>query len=166
MSQTAKFALSLAVSAVAALDLGGATVKAGTSASLTLADGVGANQANKYFADTRTLAASATEAIDLAGTLLDAFGAVINFTKVKAIVIVARAANVNDVQVGGAASNGFISWVGAATDKVKVKPGGAFAIFAPDVNGYSATAATADLLQITNGGAGTSVTYDIVIVGV
>jgi len=166
MTQTAKFALSLAVALAASQDLGAAEVSARAGASLTLTDGAAANQANKFFADTRTIAASGTDTLDLVGTLTDTFGALINFTKIKAIVVVARGANVNDVVIGGAVANGFVSPFGAATDKVKVKPGGAFAIFAPDVNGYAVTAATADLLQIANSAAGTSVTYDIVIVGV
>src|SRR5438045_3617892 len=77
-----------------------------------LGDGVGADQANKLFSDTRTLGPSATENLDLNNVLADAFGAVLLLVKVKAIIIVAAAANANDVLVGGASSNQFASWVG------------------------------------------------------
>ena len=68
--------------------------------------------------------------------------------------------------VGGAGSNGFTSWVGDATDVVKVKPGGALILVAPDATGYAVTAGTGDLLTITNSAGSTSVTYDVVIMGV
>ena len=132
---------------------------------LALTDGGGANQATNLFSDTRTLAASANESLDLAGALTNAFGQVINFTKVKALMVFAAATNVNDVVVGGAAANGFIAPFGAATHTVRVKPGGALIITAPDANGLTVTAATADLLQIANGGAGSTVTYDVIIIG-
>ena len=134
-------------------------------ASYVFTDGSGANQANKIWTDTRTIAASGTDSLDLNGVLLDAFGATLNFTKIRGLIITADAANTNDVVVGGAGSNGFISWVGAATHTVKVKPGGMMMLAAPDVNGYAVTAATADLLLITNGGAGTGVNYTITVIG-
>jgi hypothetical protein len=69
------------------------------------------------------------------------------------------------VIVGGAAANQFLTWVGAATHTVTVRPGGLFQLIAPDATAYAVTATTADLLRITNSGAGTSVTYDIVLLG-
>lgn len=133
---------------------------------LGLGSGTGAGQADKLWTSgARTLAASTTEDLDLAGTLLDALGGTVTLARVKGIVIAAAAANTNDVVVGGAASNGFISWVGSATDKVKVKPGGFLALFAPDAIAYAVTGGTADLLRVGNGGAGTSVTYDITVIG-
>lgn len=165
MTLTTKIALTIACSVAASPDLGSITQKLSAGLSTLLSDGNAANQANKVFADTRTLGASASEDLDLNGVLLDNFGVLINFTKIRALIFVASAANVNTLDIGGAASNGFISPFGAATDKIKVRPGGAFALVAPDVNGYGVTAATADLLHVTNGGAGSGVTYDVIIVG-
>jgi hypothetical protein len=98
--------------------------------------------------------------------LTNAFGAVLTFTKIKALIIRAAAGNTNDIVVGNAASNGFISPFGALAHTVKVKPGGLFVLVAPDVNGYAVVAATGDLLHVANGGAGTPVSYDIFILGV
>lgn len=148
-----------------ALDLATGKVPLGFERRYPLADGSGLNQASGVFHDRRTLGASATEDLDLSGTLLDAFGAVISFTKVKGIFVAADAANPEDVIVGGAAANGFVAWVGGATHTVTVKPGGVLALIAPTAAGYLVTAATADLLRIGNGGAGGSVTYDIVLIG-
>jgi hypothetical protein len=130
-----------------------------------LGSGTGANQADKMYAATRTLAFSTGEDLDLAGTLTDAFGAVITFARIKAMIFRASAANTNNIIIGNAASNGFISWCGSATDKVTLRPGGTLALIAPDATAYAVTPATADLLHVLNGGAGTSVTYDVVLIG-
>ena len=132
---------------------------------LPLSDGAGANQASNLFSDTRTLAASASESLDLSGALSNAFGQVIAFTKVKALMIFAAATNVNDVVVGGAGANGFTSPFGAAAHTARVKPGGSLIITAPDANGLAVTAGTGDLLQVANGGAGSTVTYDVILIG-
>jgi hypothetical protein len=132
---------------------------------INLASGVGANQADKIFHDTRTLGASATENLDLAGTLVDAFGATLTFARIKGLIVYASPANTNNVLVGGAASNGFINWVGDTTDVLVVRPGGLICSFAPDATAYAVTASTGDLLKITNSGGTTGVTYDVVIIG-
>jgi len=133
------------------------------SSLLELTTGTTAGKADLVFADTRTLAASANENIDLAGSLTDAFGATLTFVKVVAIYIKAADGNTNNVVVGWAASNGFVTPFGAATDTVKVGPGGTFLL--TNDAGFAVTAATGDLLKIANGGSGTPVTYDIVVVG-
>jgi hypothetical protein len=162
-----KTEITLSVSATlsAALDLESATSQLAKKLLIALTDGSAANQATNMFSDTRTLVASATESLDLAGSLVNAFGATITFAKMRAIMIFAAATNTNDVVVGGAASNGFFSPFGAANNTVKVKPGGCLILIAPDTAGYAVTAATADLLQVANGGAGTPVTYDVILIG-
>jgi len=163
---SAKVGACAAFSLSTPVDIGEATHEANWSPSYGFTDGAGANQAKSVFADERTLAASANESLDLAGGLTDVFGNSITFTKIKAIIIQAAAANSNDVLVGGAASNGFTSFVGAADDTIKVKPGGMFMIVAPDANGLAVTAGTGDLLKIANSAGGSGVTYKIIIIGV
>ncbi|RWB65402.1 MAG: hypothetical protein EOQ49_32270, partial [Mesorhizobium sp.] len=69
-----------------------------------LTNGTGANQADLLFADTRTLSASATEDLDLAGALADVFGTTITMVEVVAILILADAGNTNNVVIGDSAS--------------------------------------------------------------
>jgi hypothetical protein len=57
--------------------------------SLILGTGTGANQADKLWSDTRTLAASAVEDLDLAGVLVDALGVTATFARVKGLIIAA-----------------------------------------------------------------------------
>jgi hypothetical protein len=135
------------------------------AAALALGSGVAVNQADRLFTDTRTLTASASEDLDLAGVLTDAFGATLTFARIKGLVIKASSANTNNVIVGNAASNGFVSWVGAATHTVTVRPGGLLALWAPDATAYVVAAGTGDLLHVANSGAGTSVTYDVILIG-
>lgn len=131
-----------------------------------LASGTGANQASNVFYDVRTITASSSENLDLAGTLTNAFGVTLTFTKIKAVIIHASSANTNNVQVGGAASNGWVAWVADATDIVSVKPGGTLIWIAPDASGGAVVAATGDILKVANSSSGTSVIYDVTIIGV
>jgi UDP-N-acetylmuramyl pentapeptide synthase len=165
-SLTTTIALAISAAYANSLDVGSVGYPLTFNPSYNFQDGVGANQAKTLFSDIRTIAPSGTDDLDLSGVLTDAFGLVMSATKVKAIIVIADAANVNDVVVGGAAANQFLTPFGSATDKVKVKPGGLFAIVAPDVNGYAVTAATGDLLRIANSAAGTSVNYTIIIIAI
>lgn len=130
-----------------------------------LATGTGANQADKQFSDTRTILASSNDDLDLAGVLLDAFGVAITFVKVKYLLVAAAAGNTNNVVIGGSASNPFASFMTGTTPAILVKPGGLCVLATPDAAGYAVTGGTGDILRISNGGAGTSVTYDIIIGG-
>ena len=100
-----------------------------------------------------------------AGVLVDVFGATVTFARIRAIAVSAAASNTNNVVVGGAASNQFATWAGAATHTVTVRPGGLFCVANTDATGYAVTAGTGDLLRIANSGAGTSVVYDIILIG-
>ncbi|MGW1039889.1 hypothetical protein [Streptomyces sp. NPDC002547] len=131
---------------------------------LSFADGAGAGAANLIFHDQRTLTASGTENLDLAGVLSDKFGQVLTFARVKAVLVVAAAANTNNVNVTQPASNGVPVFL-AAGDGVGVRPGGIFLWVAPDATGAAVTAGTGDLLTVTNSAGGTSVTYDVLILG-
>lgn len=131
----------------------------------TLANGAGANAANVVWHDQRTLAASGTENLDLAGSLTDALGATATFARIKALYIAAAAGNTNNVVVGGAAANTWTGPFADATDKVSLRPGAYLLLVAPDATGYAVTADTADQLKIANSAGSTSVTYDIILIG-
>ncbi|MES2685486.1 MAG: hypothetical protein V4706_01625 [Pseudomonadota bacterium] len=167
---TTALAASLALSLVASFnqssDVGSVNQDVKFTPNYVFTDGTGANQARILFSDTRTLAASANENLDLAGVLTDVFGNVLTFDKIKAIIVTAAAANTNTVVFGGAASAQAAPWFGDVADTNVIRPGGLLAMVAPDANGFDVTATTADLLKIANGGAGTPVTYTIVLIGV
>jgi len=147
-----------------AADLGEALAKFGGHSPLELQSGTTAGLADVVFSDRRTLAASATEDLDLAGALVNPIGGAAVFAKVKAILVRAAAANTNNVVVGGAGSNTFVGPFGDAADTVSVPPGGALLLAAPSA-GWNVTAGTGDLLKLANSSSGTPVTYEIVIIG-
>ncbi len=163
---SAQVAVNIAATLTSSQDVGGATYPVTYGPSNRFTDGTGANQAKEMWIDTRILAASATENLDLAGVLADVFGNVLTFTKIKAILVTADPTNTNDVLVGGHATAAFATCFGDVTDVVKVKPGGIFLITAPDVNGLAVTATTGDLIKVTNSAGTTSITYTIAIIGV
>jgi hypothetical protein len=163
---TSSIRLAVAAKLTNPLDLGVATAPVGLDLAVALADGTGVGQANRIFADTRTLAASATEDLDLSGALLDGLGGPAAFARVKAIVVHADEDNTNNVLVGRATSNGLVTMLGA-TAAVILRPGAFFAVVCGDEDaaGYAVTAGTGDLLTVANSGAGTAVSYDIVVIG-
>lgn len=128
------------------------------------ASGVGASQADVVWGDERTILASGTDDLDLAGSLVGALGTA-TFARVKLIVVTASAANTNNVVVGAAASAQFVGPFGAATHTIAVPPGGPFVIGNPSAAGWTVTATTADLLRIANSAGGSSVTYKVLIIG-
>ena len=163
MPLTATIKASVAGSHTSALDLGTAEFPFNVAFAKSLSDGTGLDSADRIFSDTRTIAASATDSLDLSGSLTNAYGTV-TFARIKAILVKAATGNTNNVNVTRPASNGVPLFL-AAGDGIPVKPGGAFLWVAPDATGVAVTASTGDLLDLVNSGAGTSVTYDIVILG-
>jgi hypothetical protein len=132
--------------------------------SLGLSTGVGINQADKLFSDHRTIAPSGTDDLDLAGVLVDPLGATISMARLKGIIVKAAVANTNNV-VMGVGSNPITTILGGTTPTLNIRPGGVLVLFAPDAVGYVVTAATADILRFANSGAGTSVDYDVILIG-
>lgn len=128
--------------------------------------GTAVGKADLRFTDTRTLAASATEDLDLAGVLTDAFGVALTFVRIKGLFISAAAANTNNVIVGNAAATAWAALLGA-TGTVTLRPGASMGVMAgaADATGYAVAAGSTDLLKVANSGAGTGVTYDILIIG-
>lgn len=163
------FSLSMAIDAKyqAPADLGAtAQLAVPYNRRVDLADGTVVGKADRMYSKTRTLIASATEDLDLAGVLTDIFGSVLTFVKVKGIAVVAAPGNTNNVIVGAA---GGAPWLGIfnATGTVTLKPGGWFAAACgvADNVAWPVVATTADLLKVANSAGGSSVNYDIVIIG-
>lgn len=148
MAATLTGKMTIQLDAILANAVGLATVQANLSRGLSvaMASGVGANQWDKVYSEVAK-SLTANYDLDLAGVLLDVFGGVITFARVKAIVAIADAGNTGDVLIGGIGATAFFGPFNANTDKVRVRPGGAVALFAPDATAWPVTAATADILR-------------------
>lgn len=146
---------------VKALDLGSASFPIRKSATWSVLTGTGSGLADMVWTDQVSIAGSATLSLDLSGTLAGMYGNLV-FVKLKAILVAAAAANVNNVNVVRPAAG--VPFLGAAADLVPVMPGGIFLWVAP-AGGVAVTAATADIIELTNSAAGADVVADVVLVG-
>lgn len=165
MPMDTRLKLSVSAKLTNALDLLTSTADLAREYALTLATGTGAGQADLAWCDQNTLAASANVDLDLAGTLTGLLGGTATFARVKGLIVAAASTNTNNVVVGGAASNTWVGPFGAATHTHAVRPGGWVGFGCSDATGWAVTAGTGDLLRIANSGAGTTVTYDIIVIG-
>lgn len=127
-----------------------------------ITSGVGASQSDKIFSE-MAKSISGNYDVDLAGVLLDQFGAAISFARIKLIAIFVDPASVSNVVVGNAAANQFVGPFGAAAHTTNVRPGGSLVMLAPDNVAWPVTAATADILRLAPSGA--SALFDWVVMG-
>lgn len=148
------------------LDLGTPTDQFLKRLVIELANGTGANSADLMFHDQRTLTASGTEDLDLAGGLTNPLtGAAMTFVELRFLLVTAASTNTNNVVVSRPASNG-VPIFSAAGDAAPVSPGGVLLLGGPADGKIAVTAGTGDLITITNSAGSTSVTYDVAILGV
>jgi hypothetical protein len=110
--------VALDLSLVGAADLGNPVAPVRINKDIDIAPGTLAlGQADVLWADARTLAASGTENLDLAGALAGLLGGTLTEAEVTGIYLEADAANTNDVQFFGAASNAFNGPLSGTTPK-------------------------------------------------
>jgi len=130
---------------------------------LRLTNGTATGNASQMWSDTRTLTASATEDLDFAGGLTNAFGVTLTFVKIKFVYVKAATGNTNDVQVTRKSTTGIPLFM-ADGDGIALTPGEWFCYGSP-TTGKTVTATTDDTLTMTNSSGGTSVSYNIVVIG-
>lgn len=144
-----------------------ATAAIAHALSLTFTDGTAAGSADRIWTDTRTLSASASEALDFSGSLTNVYGDSVIFADIRAIIVTAASGNTNNVNVTRATTSpesGLPLFL-ASGDGIPVRPGGVFAWACPDATGIPVTATTADRLTFTNSAGSTDVTYSVTVVG-
>lgn len=94
-----------------------------------LTDGTGSGKVDMEFSDSRTLAAGASEELDINGALIDGFGDSVTIAKLKVVKIVNT--NVDySLDVGGAGANALALFADPS-DKVTIQPGGTFYVDSP-----------------------------------
>jgi hypothetical protein len=157
--------ISLSVDALllSALDLSSALDPLFVKETLLLSNGTATGNASQVWRDTRNLTASATEDLDFAGGLTNAFGVTLTFVRIKFVYVKALSTNTNDVQVTRKATTGIPLFM-ADGDGIALAPGEWFCYGSP-TTGKAVTATTDDTLTITNSAGGTAVDYSIVVIG-
>ena len=131
---------------------------------VAFANGTGANQVNTVWHDRRTLADGANETLDVNnGTLADAFGDTVVLKKLKLLYLKNNSADAN-LLVGGAAAT-QLGLFADTNDILKLRPSGVFIFIAPDINAVDVSA-NPDLKIAHDGSGSSSLTYDIILLGV
>lgn len=122
-------------------------------------NGTGANQANTFFSDKRTLA-GAPETIDLTVDLADAFGTTLVFTKIKEIIILNTNPGTGEIlTISGDALGDML---GGTTPTIKAGPGGVARLTSP-VDGFAIAAPSKHDLTVDPGT--DTITYWLIIIG-
>jgi hypothetical protein len=149
-----------------ALDLSVISDSARLEFHATLADGIGADQADRVWHNVRTLAAGVSEDLVLSALPLAMFGdsLQIAMAKVTAILLVNAATVVGEnLVVGGAPAHEWQGPFAAAGDKLVV-PADSCLLLVNKKSGWLVTAGSADKLRITNDGTG-DISYKLAILG-
>jgi len=143
------------------LDLTAIVDKTTVSISTALTDGTGNDQADAYWRDTITIAASATTSLDLRSLSRQLMGGTATdvFAKVKILCLQNKSPTAS-LSVGASVAD---RWTALAAGAVTVAPSGVFYVAFP-LAGYT-TSASDKVLAITNNG-GAAADIDIFIVGV
>jgi hypothetical protein len=157
------FQISVTIDESNAQDLGTGAYTLSRVLAIALANGTSTGQANAMVSDRRTLSAGASETLDFSPSTLAGMFNTPTFTAIKALAVLAASSNSNDVWVTRP-TNG-IPIFAASGDRVAIPAGGALALAWPSNAGIVVTAGTGDLLDIGNSGGGSSVTYDLVVLG-
>lgn len=161
---SADISVSIRAKLTGAADLGNPVAPVAIDKHVQVTSGTDAlGKGDILWADTRTLAASGTENLDLAGVLAGLLGTTVAAAEITAVYIETAAANTNDVQFFGAASNPFNGPLSGTTPKLTVGPGDCALL--TNRKGWTVTAATGDIILVTNAAAGTPVTYTLVLIG-
>jgi hypothetical protein len=149
-----------------ALDLSIVSDSARLEFHATLADGTGADQADRVWHDVRTLTAGTNEDLVLSALPLAIFGDTLNIAlaKVKAILLVNAAAVAGEnLIVGGALAREWQGPFAAAGDKLVV-PADSCLLLINKKSGWAVATGSADKLRIANGGTG-DISYKLAILG-
>ena len=124
-------------------------------------DGTSAEQIDLLWHDQRSVSTGGEEHDLGDGTLIDSFGVACAFAEVR-FLVVKQVSGSGSVIVGGAATDEWTGWVGAAGDTVTVPVGGTMSLYTPTNNTYDVSGSSNHLKIASSSG---TVTYDIYIGG-
>ncbi len=128
----------------------------------TFGDGLADGQFDQIYTDTFSIAASGTLNYDLKGSLVDVFGAAFTPAELVGVICYADAANTNNVVLGN--DTNAVPIFSAVTASIAIRPGSLFVITASGA-GITVTAATGDIVKLTNSAGTTAVTGGIIFLG-
>ncbi|RJP54325.1 MAG: hypothetical protein C4583_03100 [Anaerolineaceae bacterium] len=134
---------------------------------VTLGSGTGSLKCDVMYYNSFTLGASATQQVDLLGSLTDAFNLAISFVKVKFLRVEADSANnaANDVLVKPHSANGWLTGpLRTATHQVQLAAGENFQ-WEGLTSGRAPVAGTGDILALVNSAGTNSIVARLLLLG-
>lgn len=120
--------------------------------------GTNANQMTTVIQLNSTLTNSETATIELNNGVVDSFGTTVHFRRVN-VLAAKNNSTVGDMNLG---SGSFASWIDSTNSYVVIKPGGLVLFTAPNIEGYSSTNGTLNIVNISTN----TVSYSILVGGV
>jgi hypothetical protein len=159
--QSATLTARLSAVEVGANDFGGPVFAPTMEAIISLTNGTAAGQADLVFFDERTITTGASLDLDLSGVLADAFGVTITAVELVALFVInaprSGAANTTSLTIGGG-TNPIVGYLGGTTPTIgPIRPASFVFLGSTDAAGFGAiTAATGDILRITNSAGATN----------
>ncbi len=153
-------------------DFGDAVFTMAYGAALEFADGSGVGQANRVFADERTVASGAVDQIDLAAGAGNTrpLGSLLTITQIVGLIIINKPKAADAVQNStaltiGAGANPITGLFGASAHTLILPVGGFLAVGGAGAAGIgTVTPTTGDMLTVTNA-AGAANTYQVIVIG-
>ena len=145
--------------------VGGSTVSAAPSHNFSdsLSLGTGLDQGDLvYSAKAVAISGSATNALDVSGSLSDVYGTTITAVKMKMFYLKNLSTTAGDTLTIGGDANGMLL-MDAAADTITIQPNGFILLWQPSLAGMAVTAATGDIIDILEN-AGNANTYDVAFI--
>jgi len=127
---------------------------------VTVMNGTSTGQSSNYFEDTRTIASSTSEVLNLANLSSNAFGSAISFSRIKCLWMLASSTNSAPLQIGGSTATTFPIF-GSSVNTLHLRPGGQLVMQADDGTAYGSTNGNLQVLST----AGDVATYRIFVDG-
>lgn len=139
----------------------------------TIADGVGANQAQLLYAGVRTIAAAGTDNVDVFGSLSDPLGTVFSAAEIKAIFVhllsvaddATNGTACSSITIGNHATLAFLAGFGAAAHTWTILSGQIFLATNFSAAGWPSVAATSDMLKVLNNDGAVAAAYKLILWG-
>lgn len=133
----------------------------------SFADGTGSSQADKVWADQRTVTAAANDDLDLTALTDSIFGSTrtISFAKIRGIYIQNTSTTAGEeLQLDSSVAASIVAPFAASTTSKLQIPEDSCILLVNKITGWTVTNTTADVLRITSTGAA-SIVYNIAIWG-
>lgn len=163
MSVSGKVSVTINLTETKTQDAVTASAPFAQSVAWAIANGTAAGKADRVWTGTHTLAASASEDLDLSGSLATVLGTTFVTVKCKLLFLFNRATSPGAITAGRGASGGW-TWISAVSAGVVI-PSNGFVCWCAQTDGVAVVATTADLVHIAADATAGTYTYDIAVVG-